>query len=103
MIQRSLFCAIFTIGLRYFYGHSKQAAVFIYREDAIIFTGDAIFRDRYNIDDDFIKIEGFSFADYLVSIKNDLLSFPDNFLLAGGHYLPTKIAVYKKEERFLRI
>ncbi len=80
-------------GLRVIYtpGHTQDSVVYYDKDNNIAFVGDTIFKDSYGA----THFPGGDFAQLMNSIKNKVLTLPDNTVLYSGHSEPTTVGLEK--------
>jgi len=78
-------------------GHSPGSVCFVDAKQKIIFGGDCIFKDSIGRTDLWMG----NMDVLLDSIKNKILSYPDNYKIYPGHYEETTVGDEKKYNPFL--
>lgn len=79
-------------------GHTEGSVCFVEKNKKVIFTGDTLFKNsvgRYDF-------PGGNYEDLKNSIKNKILTLPDDFTIYPGHGMKTTIADEKKYNPFIR-
>ena len=79
-------------------GHSPGSVAFYAEQDAFVISGDALFRESIGRTD----LWGGNYDQLLSSIREKLLSLPENTVVYAGHGPQTSIAHEKKYNPFLR-
>ncbi|MDT8401369.1 MAG: MBL fold metallo-hydrolase [Bacteroidales bacterium] len=78
-------------------GHTAGSIAFYCREENFVLTGDALFAGSIGRSD----LPGGNHDTLLTSIKNNLLSLPDDIVVYPGHGTETRIGVERKTNPFL--
>lgn len=73
-------------------GHTLDGAIYYSEKNSVAFVGDTIFRGSYGRTD----LPGGSYSDLMQTIKEKVLTFPDDTILYSGHGLSTTVAEEKK-------
>ena len=68
-------------------GHTSDGAIYYSKKNSVAFVGDTIFRGSYGRTD----LPGGSHVDLMATIKNVVLTLPDETILYTGHGLPTTV------------
>lgn len=79
-------------------GHSRGSVALYDREDGFVIVGDALFQGSIGRTD----LPGGDYPTLISSIKNGLLTLPDNTLVYPGHGSPTTIGEEKRFNPYLR-
>ncbi|MDR2977209.1 MAG: MBL fold metallo-hydrolase [Streptococcaceae bacterium] len=96
-IGRDLKISDFTFEVRATPGHSVGGASIIFRQEKVIFSGDALFKNSIGRTD----LPTGNFEQLVNSIKNELFSLPDDFKVYPGHGEHTTIGEEKVFNPFL--
>lgn len=78
-------------------GHTSGSIAFYYKEENIVFTGDALFAGSIGRTD----LQGGDHNTLLNSINENLLNLPDDTIVYPGHGPETKIGVERQHNPFL--
>ena len=79
-------------------GHSRGSVALYDREDGFVIVGDALFQGSIGRTD----LPGGDYPTLISSIKNGLLTLPDNTIVYPGHGSPTTIGEEKRFNPYLR-
>lgn len=79
-------------------GHSRGSVALYDREDGFVIVGDALFQGSIGRTD----LPGGDFPTLISSIKNGLLTLPDETIVYPGHGSPTTIGEEKRFNPYLR-
>lgn len=73
-------------------GHSWGGVSFVFDEEAVVFTGDALFRGTIGRTD----LPTSNFKDLIAGIKSQLLTLPEHYRVYPGHGMNTTIGTEKR-------
>jgi hypothetical protein len=79
-------------------GHSRGSVALYDREDGFVIVGDALFQGSIGRTD----LPGGDYPTLISSIRNGLLTLPDNTIVYPGHGSPTTIGEEKRFNPYLR-
>lgn len=79
-------------------GHSKGSIALYAPESGVVFTGDALFKGSIGRTD----LPGGDFGELVGSIKQNLLTLPDETVILPGHGEETTVGEEKRHNQFLR-
>lgn len=86
----------FQIDIRRTPGHSPGSLSYIFTDDKVVISGDALFRESIGRTD----LHGGDQATLLTSIRQQLLTLPDDYHIYPGHGMSTTIAHEKEHNIF---
>lgn len=72
-------------------GHTSDGAIYYSKKNSVAFVGDTVFRGSYGRTD----LPGGSYQDLMRTIRDKVLTLPDETILYTGHGLPTTVAEEK--------
>lgn len=87
------------IEIRYLKGHSLQSAVYIFHKDKALFCGDTLF-DEEKQTLYFVMVPHVTREEFLNTIKEKLLTLPNDYVIYPGHLSTKTVGERKQEKRF---
>ncbi|BDV02540.1 MAG: MBL fold metallo-hydrolase [Candidatus Hepatoplasma vulgare] len=84
---------------RFLKGHSLQSAVYIFNNDKAIFCGDTLF-DEEKQKLYFVMVPNVAKEEFTKTIKDKILTLPEDYIIYPGHLSIKTIGQRKQEERF---
>ncbi|SDB83095.1 MBL fold metallo-hydrolase [Shouchella lonarensis] len=95
--EKKLDIGPFTFTLRYTPGHSPGSTSYYYKPESVVFSGDALFQQGIGRTD----LPGGNHTQLLESIHNQLLTCPEETVVASGHGALTTIGAEMANNPFL--
>jgi hydroxyacylglutathione hydrolase len=95
--KENIKCGKIELEVRFTPGHTEGSVVFVDHENAIVFAGDTIFNNGIGRTD----LSGGDYNKLIKSIKNEILTLNDNYIIYSGHGEKTTVGDEKIDNLYV--